>query len=404
MRKLTPLITAIFFVSIVISDLTAGNAGTETALFLNIPPSARTLGMGETFVAVADDGYSLNWNPAGLGRLSQSEFGLTHFSYLIDTDYNYASYVNPIGKYGTVGLGGILLNSKNIPKTTEDASGNLATNNGNFDVQDMGVLLGWGMPIRKNLAIGTTLKHVNQKIDTTNAGGFAGDVGVIYAPLRWIQLGTSLQNVGPKINGDDLPTIFRFGCVGKIMKDLIIPLEFDKPLNGDVEFGIGAEKWFHNLLALRLGYKSGVDVIDASGLRLGTSFQLSGFRLDYAYADYGQFDAIHQISLSMKFGKEKSTEIEEQGQPREITNHDDSSPKENQDIPIEIVILEVATIDTEAQKKELFNQATKEYTQGNYGSAIELWKKVLELDPNHELSKSKIKTSQKLLKSIQQKK
>ena len=42
-------------------------------LFLRIAPNARAAGMGEAFVAIADDASTTHWNPAGLG-----EYPLAH--------------------------------------------------------------------------------------------------------------------------------------------------------------------------------------------------------------------------------------------------------------------------------------------------------------------------------------
>ena len=47
-------------------------------LFLRIAPGARSAGMGEAFVAVADDASATHWNPAGLG-----EYPLAHAWYEI---------------------------------------------------------------------------------------------------------------------------------------------------------------------------------------------------------------------------------------------------------------------------------------------------------------------------------
>jgi long-subunit fatty acid transport protein len=53
----------------------------QTAVpFLLIAPGARAAGMGETFVAVADDATATHWNPAGLGRFRFRRIGLNYRS------------------------------------------------------------------------------------------------------------------------------------------------------------------------------------------------------------------------------------------------------------------------------------------------------------------------------------
>ena len=52
----------------VLSAATSSYAVSENAvLFLRIAPGARAAGMGEAFVAIADDATATHWNPAGLG-------------------------------------------------------------------------------------------------------------------------------------------------------------------------------------------------------------------------------------------------------------------------------------------------------------------------------------------------
>ncbi len=61
------ILTAIIGVMALCGESHAGvsDAG---VLFLRIAPGARAAGMGEAFVAVADDATATHWNPAGLGR------------------------------------------------------------------------------------------------------------------------------------------------------------------------------------------------------------------------------------------------------------------------------------------------------------------------------------------------
>src|SRR3990172_6166680 len=40
----------------------------SAVLFLRIAAGARAAGMGESFVAIADDATATHWNPAGLGK------------------------------------------------------------------------------------------------------------------------------------------------------------------------------------------------------------------------------------------------------------------------------------------------------------------------------------------------
>jgi len=67
--------TSVFFLVILASPLNAQFV--EDALRLAAPPtliSARSAGMGNAFVGLANDASALYWNPAGLGQMRTSEF------------------------------------------------------------------------------------------------------------------------------------------------------------------------------------------------------------------------------------------------------------------------------------------------------------------------------------------
>src|SRR4030065_1389999 len=57
-------IMSLFFVNL--NELKASTSQ-SAVLFLRIAAGARAAGMGESFVAVADDATATHWNPAGLG-------------------------------------------------------------------------------------------------------------------------------------------------------------------------------------------------------------------------------------------------------------------------------------------------------------------------------------------------
>jgi hypothetical protein len=64
-RRLACLIAA-FLIAVGSADVYA-NVSSAAVLFLRIAAGARAAGMGEAFVAVADDATTTHWNPAGLG-------------------------------------------------------------------------------------------------------------------------------------------------------------------------------------------------------------------------------------------------------------------------------------------------------------------------------------------------
>ena len=56
-----------------------GKAG---SLFLTINPGAKSNGMGEAQIGIANDVYASYYNPAGLTNLQSKQFSFMHTSYL----------------------------------------------------------------------------------------------------------------------------------------------------------------------------------------------------------------------------------------------------------------------------------------------------------------------------------
>lgn len=60
----------------------------------------RALGLGGAFVGVADDASAVDWNPAGLQQLPQSEFLFMHEDAYADQFHEFAAYADPFWKAG----------------------------------------------------------------------------------------------------------------------------------------------------------------------------------------------------------------------------------------------------------------------------------------------------------------
>lgn len=66
--RITLFILALFGCLLLFTAESAFAVSDAAVLFLRIAPGARSAGMGEAFVAVADDASATHWNPAGLGE------------------------------------------------------------------------------------------------------------------------------------------------------------------------------------------------------------------------------------------------------------------------------------------------------------------------------------------------
>src|ERR1700733_1844251 len=80
----------------------ASGPGTTAADILNIGVGARAIGMGEAYVAQADDVSSLYWNPAGLALMQERQASFSYDQMYQDLKYQNASIGIPL-ENGAIG-------------------------------------------------------------------------------------------------------------------------------------------------------------------------------------------------------------------------------------------------------------------------------------------------------------
>ena len=90
-----------FFKLISISCFAEESRGTVSGLTLRQGVGARSLGMGEAYVAVSDDINALFSNPAGLAIIQKKELTTMYFKGLTDVQTGFLGYVVPWKKGAT---------------------------------------------------------------------------------------------------------------------------------------------------------------------------------------------------------------------------------------------------------------------------------------------------------------
>ncbi len=323
-------------------------------IFLNISPGSRATGMGDAFVALADDATATYWNPAGLGIQKGSEVNFMHVNWLPgfnigDMYYDFLTYKQEIEGLGTVG-GNITYFYLGEQKRT----GEVGEEMGVFKTYEFQVTLAYGTMLTNNLSIGLSTKFIYSHLADQGAGNEKGsgtghsvavDMGVLYEVTPDFSIGATISNMGPKISyidyeqADPLPTNLKAGIAYRVMDDefnsLVVTADMNKLLvkrgddldgNGKIEddewneidplykafftswtdddgvkdiiWGIGAEYWYDNMVALRAGYWND-NLGDISATTFGASLKLSDYIIDLSYLD--ERDG-HPLSDTMRFG------------------------------------------------------------------------------------------------------
>ncbi|MDA8131024.1 MAG: UPF0164 family protein, partial [Elusimicrobia bacterium] len=95
----------VFAVPLLAASAFAGGPGSAGMQALKLDMSPRAAGMGGAFVAVADDIYTIGYNPAGLGQLYIPEASaVLHHSGIDDSKMNNISFGLPLPFIGLAGL------------------------------------------------------------------------------------------------------------------------------------------------------------------------------------------------------------------------------------------------------------------------------------------------------------
>lgn len=274
---------------------------------LTIQPGARPAGMGECFVAVADDASAVSWNPAGLAFLSDTyNFTLMHTQLMPDWGdvyYEYAAYAQKVEGLGTIGGSIVYLTYGEQVATDPDSP----ESKGTFNSYEVIPSISYGTAIGENLAIGLNLKFVYVNLapqqytqDQQKGAGstFAADLGVLYLMRDGrLRFGGNLQHVGPRIayideeQSDPLARNLKLGAAYVVIEDemnvFMVCAEYNKSLviveditdqSVGVVLNAGAEYRYYDLLSARIGY-----VYDEGGSFKGASYGLGLKWGDWAF-------------------------------------------------------------------------------------------------------------------------
>ncbi len=271
-----------------------------TALFGAFPSSAqqpvtsaRALGMGETFLAIADDGNALFYNPAGLPSLGHHEIVSGYADLFgIGITNNTIGYVFPVDNNYALGFNW----------------GHLSFEDPELDYKKDNFKLSYGHRVWKELSFGSALRYITTDmiLDSNSLGKASGwgiDMSFLYAPVKWLKLGMVVQDVtDTEVQYDDGgtevidPRSFQFGTAYRPIDDLTVALDVDDQLH------FGGEYWLSdNMLGLRGGLQKDLDTSEPMTYSGGASIRYKLFQFDYAYVIPPTLPSSHRFSLSLSF-------------------------------------------------------------------------------------------------------
>jgi len=308
-------------------------AGTASGTFLKIGIGARATGLGESFVAVANDPSAIYWNPAGLASIQRQEVALSYIEWPADIRFSHLAWVLPVRR-----LGGSLafqfgMLSTEIEETTElQPFGTGRT----FVYSDLLVGAAYARRWTDKLLVGAGVKYMRedlgQYVGNPTTNGVLFDIGSIYyLGLGSVRIATSLSNFSPELkpggsylstgadgiagteddevrsyDGFDAPTMFRYGLalepIENASQRLTASVEANQPADNAQAVKAGLEWVWLGRLAVRTGYNFNADALKFSA-GAGVNAEFGSWRgtLDYAYTDGGFLGSINRVTLGVRF-------------------------------------------------------------------------------------------------------
>ncbi|MBI5058174.1 PorV/PorQ family protein [candidate division KSB1 bacterium] len=332
--------------------------GTAGVQFLKISPSCRAVGMGEAYVAVANDASAIFHNPGALARIAEPHATLSYIDYAAGLQYGYIGMSQPMKKLnGTVAASVVYLTTDEMEETTSlQPQGTGRT----FTAGDMAVGLSYSQQLTNKFSVGGTLKVINESLADKSATGWGADLGTYYyTGWRSVRLAMLTSNFGPDMNFVDnpfpLPMNFTFGMAGYIMNSgprdfwtgsdsvgchaVLLSGAWSHPNDNLEVYNVGLEYGFANSAFLRFGKKingltrkgwdeyqrkieAGEDATsenpfyeyplfsktgkffqNGASVGAGLKFDKIGLTIDYAFNGIAYLDNIHRFSLGYRFNR-----------------------------------------------------------------------------------------------------
>ncbi|MBU0579840.1 MAG: PorV/PorQ family protein [Candidatus Margulisbacteria bacterium] len=308
MKKVILLLMIVFLVWA--SRASAENNASD---FLRTGTSARAIGMGSAYTAIADHIDGVFFNPAGLAvsvhKMELSSSAVNNFDEVNRGNLGYAARLSQLGLNHNTVLGLNLSNSQvtNIPRTEweDDRPKTVDT----FDSIKNNQTFTYSLMLDWYWHVGANLRHYNYEIDRYKAEALGFDVGILhrlpnYYFGHFIVIGATLHNVlNTQVHWstghtDAMPMRLNFGgaMYGKLFdRRYIISTEFGFEGQDKVTLHSGIEYWLlKDMFVLRCGSDDGAFTV-------GTGLKVYDFSIDYAQADYKELGVIQRLSLGMQF-------------------------------------------------------------------------------------------------------
>ena len=308
-------------ISLMSQSVGIDKVGTTSFQFLKVMPDARSTGMGEAYVTLADNANAVFWNPAELIKVNNLDFSFSFVDWLLDVKhYSFAGAYNVEG-IGVFGLQILFDDVGEIPVTrvsdlyrTDDGSYNPGLTGETMRPGSRVFGLSYAKSLTDKFSFGITIKYAYEDLVAEQASTIVFDGGLSYQTgFRSIEIAAALRQFGPEVKFIDtpypLPQTFTIGISANIFapdealisqienQKLIIAYNLSQPRDYSQQHLIGLEYTYNDLISFRAGYKINFDEEDFT---FGAGINYNGYRVDYSYNNFGEFlGDVHRFSIGL---------------------------------------------------------------------------------------------------------
>jgi hypothetical protein len=244
----------------------------------------KAIGMANAFVAVSDNCWAINYNPAGLSNV---------------TVIQCSAFIVP-EQFGLQELKTTALSAA-VPLSF--ATFGIEAEKFGFDLYaetELGLAL--ATTIDRNISAGLNLEY--NRIDIARygtTGSFYLNGGLFAHLVESVDMGFSVHNMTDATLGktqEKLPRVCNLGACWSPIRGLQVSIEIEKDIRFPASIKMGIEQIVFAVIALRAGIANNPDTYS-----LGIAVRYSFFEFGYAGYSHPDLGWTHQIELSFKFDK-----------------------------------------------------------------------------------------------------
>ncbi len=300
------------------------------AYFFDYGVGVRPTGMGQAFVAVADDANAVNYNPAGLATLERYELTMMLSSLFTGFEGRLYNGARDALGYSYVGVA--------VPVDPEIGYfGASWTQFGSYFYHENTFNVGYARTLTyktETMHVGANLKILNWSVqgndytEPLSKTAFTADIAALYPLPKNFVAGLCIENIIPANVGlttyEEVPRNFRLGAswsqdlkpLGAVIDNVLVSFELVNRsyMQNKNTVRFGAESWFFDgIAAARMGVNSTEFTISLSGKHLLRELNDVLLQVDYSFSlpfyiqdTYGS----HRVALTASLPQPKGSKME----------------------------------------------------------------------------------------------